>query len=162
MSTDRTRDRVSSTHSVRCSVRVIFLPLPIPLRCQIVVMCHPPPSSPVLGVSLVQTALVHVTPDVNRPSRSRSSFLPLTSISIVCFTIFHPSTECVRPYQRNLARLGFYVTFSTADVISPNVAAPLSLSLSVPFSASTFSSLLFSEASLSLLVSILLLHRSAL
>ena len=47
----------------------------VQLRCQVRVLYHPPPSSPVvMDISILQMVLVHIMPDVIQPSHSCSSF----------------------------------------------------------------------------------------
>ena len=81
-----------------------------------------------LGVSLLQTSLVNIMPDVVHPRNSWSSFarVPLTSIFIVCFTLFSSSIRRLCPHQRNLACLTFNAMFSTPK--SLRISSLLSLS----------------------------------
>ena len=60
----------------------------VQLWCQVGVLYHPPPSSSVFVLSLLQTTLVHIMPDVVYPPHSWSSFCPRTSHTYL-HSLFH-------------------------------------------------------------------------
>ena len=100
----------------------------VQLWCQVGVLYLPPSSSPVLGVSLLLTALVRITPDAVHPPHSWSSFCPRTShyhLHRLLHLIFfiHPQN------MSNLVCFAFSLKFSTRKSLL--ILLLLSLFLSV-------------------------------
>ena len=97
--------------------------------------CTIPPFSLVSGISLLQTALVHVMPDVVHPPHFGLPFarVSLTSIFTVCLTLFPSTKLSVRPYQRNLVCLAFKVMFYTLNSLLILPLLSLFLKVSHPY-----------------------------
>ena len=87
----------SHTDFILSSLVFFFFPL-VQLRCQVGVLYHTPPYSPVLCASILQTTLVHVMTDVVHPPYSWSSlpaYLSLIFSSSASPYCIHTFTEYV-------------------------------------------------------------------